>query len=519
MAAPGDHEESNQNARLRIIAGVILAAFLAALDTTILATVMPTIAGELGGLPLYSWVFSVYMIMTAVSMPIWGKLSDALGKKKLFLAAVAVFLAGSALCGASQTMIHLIVFRGIQGIGSGGLASVPFALVSTVFPRRERGKALGLLASAWGIASVVGPLLGSAIVMSATWRWVFYINIPVGAAAQWIIARNYREAAVPHREAIDYAGAVLLIASIVSLLLMVLEMGHARGSPSAQVWILLCLFLLFLALFIRRERAAPNPVLELGFFTRRAFWVGNLLGFLSSFAMYGVIAFVPLFAQSVLGGTALQAGLVITPMSLSWSAASVVAGRLTHRLGENPLIRFGMLMMVLGFVLALFTTYDTSVGYLILCVATVGIGMGCQTPSLMLSVQHSLDQANVGVATSTQMLARTIGGAIGVGVMGSAVTGSMLRQFAALEAEGTMAGFPERVRELSGDPQKLLAPQVRSMLSGDQLATVLTAFTHAMHAVFLTGLVVIVAGSLVSLLLPPSSLHLTHRQGADTPPA
>jgi MFS family permease len=178
-----------------------------------------------------------------------------------------------------------------------------------------------------------------------------------------------------------------------------------------------------------------------------------------------------------------------------------------------------MLMMMLGFVLALFTTYDTSVGYLILCVTTVGIGMGCQTPSLMLSVQHSLDPANMGVATSTQMLARTIGGAVGVGVMGSAVTGSMLRQFAALEAEGRMAGFPARMREFSADPQKLLAPQVRSLLNGDQLVTVLTAFTQAMHAVFLTGLIVIVTGALASLLLPPSSLHLAHHQDSEPPPA
>ena len=519
MTQDNAHQEANQRARIRIIAGVILAAFLAALDTTILSTVMPTIAGELGGLPLYSWVFSVYMIMTAVSMPIWGKLSDALGKKKLFLAAVAVFLLGSALCGASQSMVHLIVFRGIQGIGSGGLASIPFALVSTVFPRNERGKALGLLASAWGVSSIIGPLLGSVIVMSAHWRWVFYVNIPVGLASQWIIARNYREPEPPHRVEIDYAGAGLLTSAIVALLLIMLEIGHSRGALFPEVWILLLLVLLFTALFIRRERRAPSPLLELGFFGRRAFWVGNLLGFISSFGMYGVIAFIPLFAQSILGGTPLRAGLVITPMTLGWSAAAFVAGRLTHRIGENPLIRFGMLMMVLGFVLAMFTTYDTSLGYLILCVSTVGVGMGCQTPSLMLSVQHSLDPANVGVATSTQMLARTVGGAVGVGVMGSAVTGSMLREFTALLQEGKLAGFPERVRELASDPQKLLAPQVRSLMDHDQLVTVLTAFTHAMHAVFLTGLVVIIAGALVSVLLPPSSLHLQHRAKSDSPPA
>jgi EmrB/QacA subfamily drug resistance transporter len=465
VTAPETNEEANLRARLRIIAGVILAAFLGALDTTILATVMPTIVGDLGGLPLYSWVFSVYMIMTAVSMPIWGKLSDAFGKKRLFLAAIALFLLGSALCGASQSMVHLIVFRGVQGIGAGGLASIPFALVSTVFPKEERGKALGVLASAWGISSIIGPLLGSAIVMSAHWRWVFYVNVPLGLLAQWIITREYREARTHHREEIDYAGAAFLASTIVCLLLTVLVLGRAKGVAPPEVWIVAVLLLLFVLLFLRRERRAPSPLLELKFFTRRAFWVGNLLGFIASFAMYGVIAFVPLYAQSILGGTALRAGLVITPMSLSWSAASIIAGRLIVRVGENTLIRFGMVMMAAGFVLALVPTDDATVGYLILCVTTIGIGMGCQTPSLMLSVQHSLEQANVGVATSTQMLARTIGGAVGVGVMGS----------------------------------------------------VFNAFTRGMHAVFLTGLVVIAVGALVSLLLPPSSLHLKHTRTTAAP--
>lgn len=495
-------------AKSRIIAGVIMGAFLAALDTTILATVMPTIVGELGGLHLYSWIFSVYMIMTAVSMPIWGRLSDTLGKKTLFTAAVGIFLFGSVLCGMSANMLELIVFRGVQGIGAGGLASIPFAIVSTVFPPRDRGKALGILASAWGVSSVVGPLLGSAIVTYAHWRGVFYINLPLGAAAVAIIGRHYNDSSSRTNEPIDYAGAGFLAVAIVALLLAVLAFGSARGGAGVDVGFFILASVLFAVLFVRRETRATHPLLELALFRKRAFWVGNVLGFVSSFAMYGIIAFVPLFAQSVQGGTAMQAGLVITPMSLAWSGASFTAGRLTGKLGENTLIRAGMVFMAVGFLLTLFTTYNSSIGYLMLCVATVGIGMGCQTPSLMLTVQHSVNHRYLGVATSTQMLARTIGGAVGVSVMGSAVTSFMTRDFAALDREGGLAGFPAAVRHLIGDPQKLLGGEVRPLLAPDQLETVLSVFTQALHAVFIIGLAAIIAGMALSVLLPPSSMHL-----------
>ena len=506
---------ANDRHRVMIVAGVIMGAFLAALDNTILATVMPTIVGDLGGLDLYSWVFSVYMIMTAVSMPIWGKLSDAWGKKKLFMLAVGMFLAGSFLCGASASMVQLIIFRGIQGIGAGGLAAVPFALLSTVFPMHERGKALGLLASAWGISSIIGPLIGGGIVMYTHWRWVFYINLPLGAAAIATIARAYAEASPPHRERVDYAGAALLTVSIVSLLLLVMQIGVQGSVAGLAAYALIVL--VFLTLFIRQERRAPSPLLELGFFRLRTFWVGNLLGFIASFAMFGVVAFVPLFAQSVQGGTAIQAALVITPMSLSWSGASIIAGRLTHRIGENTLVRFGMALMVAGYILALFTAYNSGATFLGMCVFVLGAGMGSLTPALMLSVQHSLGQKNVGVATSTQMLSRTIGGAVGVAVMGAAMTGSMSSQISDLGAQGSLSSFPEAIRDLFSDPQKVLDSHLRTMLSADQLMIILSAFTRALHTVFITGLLVIVLGLALSMLLPRSVLHEPAARGGDLP--
>jgi predicted MFS family arabinose efflux permease len=262
------------------------------------------------------------------------------------------------------------------------------------------------------------------------------------------------------------------------------------------------LFVLFLFIFLRRERAIEHPILELRFFRNRAFWVGNLLGFTASFAMYGIIAFMPLLAQSLHGGTALQAGLVITPMSLGWSAASIVAGRMSHRVGEPLLIRSGMAFMTAGFLLAMMTWAGSPVWFLMLCVGLTGVGMGCQTPALMLTVQQCLEAQNIGVATSTQMLARTIGGAVGVSVMGAAVTGSMVSMIRRLEESGLLASFPASARAHFAEPQKLLDAGLRPALTGTQLDLVLSAFVDALHSVFIIGVIVLVVSIALSFLLP-----------------
>ena len=492
MSAPDPSVSRQPHAKTWIILGGILASFIAALDTTILATVMPTIVTELGGLQLYGWVFSVYMIMTAVSMPLWGKLSDVYGKRLLFFAAVGTFLVGSILCGTSSSMVQLIVYRGIQGIGAGGLSSMPFALISTVFPPSERGKALGAIASAWGVSAVIGPLLGSAVVVSIGWTWVFYLNIPIGIASILIIASNYREELGRRREPIDFQGAILLTLTIISLLLALLRMGRERTMLDGAVLLLLAAWALFLLLFIRRERSAPHPILEIGFFRRRAFWLGNLLGFMGSIAMYGVIAYAPLFAQTILGGTAMQAGLMITPMSLGWSTASLLAGRVAHRWGEPRLVRLGLMFMAAGLFLAYIAGAGIGVWYLMGCVTLIGIGMGCQTPSLMLTVQQSVEHGSIGVATSSQMLSRTIGGAVGVSVLGSALNGVM----GSVLGGALIGGLPV------SDPQKLIEPAVRATLAPSEQDLVLLAFGDGMQVVFLIALIVTLVSFTMSFLLP-----------------
>ncbi len=494
--------------RLQVITAGLLATFLSALDTSILSTVMPTIVYELGGLSLYSWVFAVYMVMTAVSMPVWGKLADSLGKEKLFITAVTLFLMGSVLCGLSRSMVQLIVFRGVQGIGSGGLSSVPFAMISMYYPPQERGKALGVLSSAWGISSVVGPAVGSAVVAALSWPWVFYINLPLGATAVALVARRRAHASPEKREPVDYPGAFLLMGAILSLMLASRSIGAGVGGWNWGTAVEATVVVSFLTAFIARERRARNPVLSLQFFSRRPFWLGSLLGFLSSFAMFGITAFMPLFAQSVLGGTALQAGLVVAPMSLAWSLASIIAGAKVVKTGENVMIRSGIFFMIFGLGLLLLTRYDSPLWYLILCVVLTGAGLGLQMPSLLLSAQHSLSSKDLGVATSTQMLARTIGGAIGVSVLGAALTGSMTQTLMDGIASGALPALPRHLEPLLGDPQKLLGSDIRPQLTPDQLTFVLTTFTAGLHRVFFGGLLVVLAALAVSRLLPPPSLHV-----------
>jgi MFS family permease len=350
-------------------------------------------------------------------------------------------------------------------------------------------------------------VLGSFIVQNFAWQWVFYVNLPVGIAAIAIVASAYHDEGGHKSVSIDYAGALLMSVAIVSLLVLTLWMGGEKGILHADILVTAAIFVLCLVWFIRHERKAVNPILDLQFFQKRAFWVGNLIAFLSSFAMYGIVAFMPLFARTILGGTSLEAGVVVASMSVGWSFASLAAGRVVYKVGEKLLIRLGNVLLATAFILTLLTTGASSMIFLTVCMVIAGIGMGTQTPALMLSVQHSLDAKHVGVATATQMLARTIGGAIGVSVLGSVLSASMLRQFQDYAAGGMLATLPEAARVHLDKPQELLSNAVREILTRAQLDLVLNAFTNALHDAFLIGLVITVLALIATLLLPPAALH------------
>ncbi len=497
--------QKEQNLTLIVIA-VMLGVFLAGIDAMVVGTAMPTVVGELGGLHLYSWVFSAYMLTTAVFMPLFGKLSDLFGRKSMFYAAIGFFLLGSITSGLSQTMLQLVLFRVIQGIGSGGMAAVPFSIIGSVFPPEKRGRAFGFIAAVWGISSIVGPALGSFIVTHLSWRWVFYVNIPFGVASIILITLFYHQERNQSSVSVDVLGAFSLGSAITALLLAFFEIGKGSSIFSSYVFLMLILFVLIMALFLSVERRAKDPILPLQFFKKRVFSVCNLCGFLGGFAIFGSIAYMPLFIQSVQGGSPMKVALVLTPMSLGWSLAAILGGQLFHKFGEKRIVLIGMLSMATGFFLAFFIRYDSSVEYLILCVTIIGMAMGIQTPALLTAVQNSLHKSVLGVATSSQMLARTLGGTIGASLMGATLTHSMQSEFTDLLQSGVLTKLPETVQSHLNEPHELLSAQVRAVLSPDLLNIILSAFTHALHNVFIIGFVVAFIGVLLSLLLPKAAV-------------
>jgi EmrB/QacA subfamily drug resistance transporter len=487
-----------------IVAGVMLGVFLSGIDALVVGTAMPTVVQDLGGIHLYSWVFSSYMVMTAVFMPLFGKLSDLWGRKKLFHAAILVFLVGSALSGTSQNMLQLVLYRVIQGIGSGGMAAIPFAIIGSVFPPTKRGRAFGLIAAVWGIASILGPALGSFIVTHFSWRWVFYVNIPFGAASIIMITLAYHEAVQHGSAAVDVKGASTLGFAIVTLLIAFFMVGKGEKITSPGVLLTSGLFLIMTYAFLRSERTAKDPLLPLEFFRIRAFSAANICGFIGGFAIFGCVAFVPLFIQSVQGGSPMKAAMVVTPMSFGWALASVVTGQVLHLTGPRRIVLLGMTCMGAGFLLASLVQSDSPLYHMILSTTLIGVGMGVQTPALLTTAQNALHSGVLGVATSSQMLSRILGGAMGTSMMGAALTHSMQEEFLR-SASGQLAGLPDAVRLHLNEPHELLTESMRSNLDPDHLNYILGVFTHAVHNVFITGLIVAGAGLIAGFFLPKNS--------------
>jgi EmrB/QacA subfamily drug resistance transporter len=487
-----------------IVAGVMLGVFLSGIDALVVGTAMPTVVQDLGGINLYSWVFSSYMVMTAVFMPVFGKLSDLWGRKKLFHVAILFFLLGSALSGTSQNMLQLVLYRVIQGIGSGGMAAIPFAIIGSVFPPNRRGRAFGLVAAVWGVASIVGPALGSFIVTHFSWRWVFYVNIPFGIASIAMISVAYHEMVQHGSAVVDVKGATALGIAIIALLIAFFMVGKGEEITSGDVLIPSVIFVLTAYFFVTAERAAKDPMLPLQFFRIRAFSAANVCGFIGGFAIFGGVAFVPLFIQSVQGGSPMKAAIAITPMSVGWALASVIAGQVLHLTGPRRIVLSGMTCMGAGFLLASFMKSDSPLYYMILSTTLIGVGMGVQTPALLTTAQNALHSRVLGVATSSQMLSRILGGAMGTSMMGAALTHSMAQEFLH-SPSALVASLPDTVKSHLSEPHELLTEGMRANLDPVHLNYILGVFTHALHNVFITGLLVAAAGLVACVFLPKDS--------------
>ncbi len=398
-----------------ITTGVVLSIFLAAVEGTVVATAMPSVVAQLGGLSIYSWVFSIYMLTSTTTVPLYGKISDLFGRKKVYLFSMILFLAGSVLCGLSQNMLQLVLFRAIQGLGAGGVLPMALTIIGEIFSVEKRARMQGMISGVWGVSSIIGPLIGGFLVDQISWHWVFYINLIPGSLAIFLVWFAWKDAPKSSNQKVqlDINGAILLTLGALSLLLGLNELGKPVG------WVFMAAAVGMLTTLFFVEKKAPDPILPLHLLTDRLFVVAIFHGILSGWAMFGSLSYVPLFVQAVLGTTATVAGITLTPMSLSWTVASIYGGRLVLKLSFRAIAIFGMGLLVVGSFLM--TTIGASTTWVTIMVFTslMGIGMGLTLPVYMIAVQTIVRRRDLGTATSTLQFSRSIGGTIGVSVMGA----------------------------------------------------------------------------------------------------
>ena len=408
--------------RLNLVTlGIIVSLFLASMEGTVVATAMPSIVAQMGGLSIYSWVFSLYMLTSTTSVPLYGKISDLYGRKRIYIISMVLFMLGSVLCAQARTMDQLILFRAIQGLGAGGVLPLAFIIVGQLFSFEQRAKMQGLFSGVWGVSSVIGPLIGGFIVDKISWQWVFYINVIPGVVACALVWLAWREPARAEKAKvqIDYLGALLLTVGAVLLLLGLNELGSPFGLG------MLALSLALFAVLIWVERRAPDPILPLKLFRERVFTVTVLHGIFSGWAVFGSLSYVPLFVQAVLGTSATQAGITLTPMSLSWTITSIFGARLLLKVGYRGLALVGMAVLIVGAFLMTQINQNTSQIAVMIYTGMMGVGMGVSMPAFLIAAQSRVPISQLGAATSTIQFSRSIGGTLGVSVLGAVLSSTL----------------------------------------------------------------------------------------------
>ncbi len=490
--------------RWAVTIGVMTGMFLAALEATVVGTAMPTVIASLGGLNHYSWVFSAYLITSTVTVPVWGKLSDLYGRGLLYQIGITVFLIGSVLSGIATSMEQLIVFRAIQGLGAGALVPLGMTIIGDIFTLTERTKKQAYFSGVWGLSSVVGPIVGGFITDQLSWRWVFFINIPVGLAAALIMGLALKEPKRTMRPAIDYAGAAVLMAAITILMLALVEGGTSFATLLApQNLMLLSGAVLLTAIFFLIEKRAADPIIPFGLFRNRTVTVSVIAGFLAGVSMFGAISFVPLFAQGALGATATEAGSLLTPLMLSWVIMSIVGGRLLLRVGYRWTSIAGFVLLTVGFIFLSMNGRSTARYWLYFDLVLIGAGLGLTMLTLLIAVQQSVSRTQLGIATSLNQFSRSIGGAIGVALMGTVLSAGLAAELNKVVQTDSSLMTSERATELAANPNALIEPQERAALPPRVLDALQEAMATSLQRVFWVGTVLSAMALLVCFFLPP----------------
>jgi EmrB/QacA subfamily drug resistance transporter len=495
-----------------ILFGVMAGMLLFALDQGIVGTALPRIVSELGGLDRLSWVVTAYLLTSTASTPLWGKVSDLYGRRLIFQVAIGIFLLGSALSGLSQNMTELIAFRALQGVGGGGLFAIALSIIGDVIPPRERGRYQGYFGAVFGVASVAGPLLGGWLTDGPGWRWIFYINLPVGLAALVVTSMVLTMPVVRREHRIDYLGAATIVAAVSCLLLYLDWRGNQYGWTEVGGLALLAGAVLLAVGFVLIELRSPEPIIPMRLFRNPVFSVGNIYAFLAGVALFGGIIFLPVYLQAVKGFSPTESGLALLPAIIGIFSTSITAGQLMTRTGRYKIFPIiGSVVLIVSLLLLGQVAVDTPFWQVALYEFLFGAGLGFTMQTIVTAIQNSVEFRDLGAATSSVTFFRQMGGSIGAAVFGAALS-SRLAHY--LSEAFRQAGVQPGVGGTAIDANNVQAIQ---RLTGPVKHLVLTAFSNALDDVFLIGVPFIVVAFVVSWFLKEVPLRTGPGPGGPPP--
>lgn len=483
--------------RRNITLALLVATFLAAIEVTVVSTAMPTIVGELGGLELISWVFAIYLLTSAVTTPIFGKLADLYGRKKIFIIGSVVFLIGSMLCGLADSMTSLIWYRALQGIGAGAMLPVTFTIIGDVYPYEQRGKVQGLFSSIWGIAGLIGPLVGGFFVDSLSWRWIFYINLPFGIISIIMIAIFLKESVDKSSKKIDYAGALTFTIAITALLFAVITGGGEYAWTSPLIVGLFVTFIVFSVVFYYIQLKAEDPMIPLNLMKVRSIAVSNIVGFFISAINIALCTYLPMWVQGVMSKGATFAGLTLTPMSIGWLIGSIISGKMLVTKGTKVFSVIGVLLITVSCFWLLAAEIGTTYWLFIAVMFIVGIGFGLSMTVFTVIVQSAVGWNLRGASTALSTFTRTLGQTIGIAVFGTWLN----KEIARLSTSVNNSSQGLDINEVN----KLLDPKKAADLPVDQLHQMQDILASGLHSVFIFICGWAVVGLLVVLWMPKYS--------------
>ncbi|MDQ0217262.1 DHA2 family efflux MFS transporter permease subunit [Peribacillus cavernae] len=488
--ATGEYiDESRKSKRPFILAAIMLAMFMGAIEGTIVSTAMPAIVSELGGFSLYSWVFSGYLLMNAVTVLIYGKLSDIFGRKPILIFGIIIFLIGSVLCGFAGSMKELIIYRFIQGFGAGAVAPVASTIVGDIYEEHERGPVQGYLSSVWGISAVMGPVLGGILVQSISWRLVFWINIPLGLlsmAGLWFFLHENIE---KKKRDIDYQGAVLLTLAISSIMLILVEGGVHLPWTSVQIIGMALFAALALILFVRQEKKTIEPMMPFEIWKDRSILIANIVSLTTGVMIIGISSFLPTFVQGVMGRSPTVAGFTLTAMSIGWPIASTIAGRLLMKIGFKATSVLGGFSLIVGSLVLVFMPQDAGPFAAGLGSFFVGVGMGLTSTSFIVLIQNTVSWERRGIATASNMFMRNLGTTVGAALLGGIMN---------MGLQGYLDKHNNSGERLTIDSaNQLLNSEERAKLPDKAVEVLQEGLTQSLNNIYL----IILLFAIVSLLL------------------